>query len=612
MTATGVNTHEQELVDGGPRTEPEIASAEPAPKRPRWRWLTTTGRSFDAAVAVVYLLGSLYIWAHVWSHIEKRYMRNSLQDQTMYEWFFMYVARSVTHLQNPLYTYLQNTPEGVNMMANTPMLGVSIPLTPVTLLFGPTVAYTVVLVCGLTASAWAWYWLFSRHVVTSRVAALFGAGFCAFAPPIISHANGHANWIAHFLIPVIVWRTIKLREPGKYLRNGLILGALLVYQVFMGEEVLFLSALGLASFMVLYVIQRPSELRANWRPFLAGLAVAGLMAGVLLAYPLWLQMFGPNHYNGLPLARNQHNDLSTFFMYGSQTVAGDPQTNALLAVNTTEENSFFGWSVLLLVAGLTVMLWRRSVAARSAVITAVGFSSLSLGYNVMWNGKNTGIPGPWRAIDQLPLFDSILPSRLSLVAVPCIGLLIVLGIERLITMRERPVLLRAAIATTMALLLVPILPIPLPVRDRPPIPEFFSKGIYRQYVRPGRAVVAAPLPDAGDARPLDWQVATKGAFNLAEGYFVGPHGPDKHGAHGADRRPTSKLIEHWMNTAGMPVVTDADRVQAREDLRYWRADVVVLQPDRNKDKAFWVVEALLGEGQWVGGVWVWDVRSITS
>ena len=75
------------------------------------------------------------------------------------------------HHVNPLISGLQNAPLGVNMMANTAMLGFSIPMTPVTLVFGPTVTWAIALTGSLAGTAAAWYWVFSRHLVKSRAAA---------------------------------------------------------------------------------------------------------------------------------------------------------------------------------------------------------------------------------------------------------------------------------------------------------------------------------------------------------------------------------------------------------------------------------------------------------
>jgi hypothetical protein len=59
----------------------------------------------------------------------------------------------VRHLENPLFSARQNAPDGVNMMANTSLLGVTLPMAPVTLLFGPQVAYALYLGGALAATA---------------------------------------------------------------------------------------------------------------------------------------------------------------------------------------------------------------------------------------------------------------------------------------------------------------------------------------------------------------------------------------------------------------------------------------------------------------------------
>src|SRR5262249_60990488 len=102
-------------------------------------------------------------------------------------------------------------------------------------------------------------------------------------------------------------------------------------------------------------------------------------AGAVLPAPaVGCSLPPPRHYNGLPSVRNLNNDLRSFFAYGTQTIAGNAKLAEKLAVNTTEENSFFGWSVVLLAGLLTLWLW-RSVVARTAAIMAIGFGSLSLG-----------------------------------------------------------------------------------------------------------------------------------------------------------------------------------------------------------------------------------------
>jgi len=61
------------------------------------------------------------------------------------------------------------------------------------------------------------------------------------------------------------------------------------------------------------------------------------------------------------------------------------------------------------------------VPARLAAITTVGLVALSLGSPVYLRGADTGILGPWWVLDRLPLFDSLIESRLTLASLPASG-----------------------------------------------------------------------------------------------------------------------------------------------------------------------------------------------
>lgn len=196
---------------GGVRTEPV---------RTR-RLLRIRFSGADLLVAVGYLALAATVLSGQWRNTDSGYLIKSGQDQTMWEWFFAVTAHAVANLANPLGTDLQNFPAGVNMMANTAMFGVGVPLTPVTLLFGPTVTFVLVLTLGLAGTAFAWYRLFHRELVDARAAAVIGGLFCGFAPGMISHANAHPNFVVLLLLPVIAGRVIRMaRQAGGIDRIG--------------------------------------------------------------------------------------------------------------------------------------------------------------------------------------------------------------------------------------------------------------------------------------------------------------------------------------------------------------------------------------------------------
>src|SRR5437764_1813264 len=209
-------------------TDPAIDA--PAPRRLR---------TVLAAIAphLGYLVLALAVTGRLWIHRDIRLAAANDTDHQQFLWFIADVAHSIAHGQNPLLSHDLNVPDQVNMMANTSIMGLAVPLAPVTLLFGAPATFIICLVLSLAGTASAWYWLLGRHVVDSRLAAFVGAGFCGFGPGMISQAGGHPNLTAQFLVPLIIWRVIRLREPGREVRNGIVLGLLVVYQIFINEEV---------------------------------------------------------------------------------------------------------------------------------------------------------------------------------------------------------------------------------------------------------------------------------------------------------------------------------------------------------------------------------------
>ncbi|ALG06053.1 hypothetical protein [Kibdelosporangium phytohabitans] len=549
----------------------------------------------DLFVVGCYVLAAVLLYSRMWTDLGAAYLTNSGHDQNMFEWFFAVAAHSPG---DALTSTLQNFPLGVNMMANTSMLGLGIPLAPVTWLFGPGVTFLVVLTGGVAGSAAGWYLMISRHLVDSRIGAAIGGAFCAFAPPMITHATAHPNFTALFVLPFVVSRVIRLARGESLLRNGFILGLLVAYQVFLGEEPLLIAATAL----VVHGLARPSVLSAH---LCKGIGFAGLVAGAIAAYPLWQQFFGPQSYSSMGHG-GAGNDLASMTAFGSYSVAGDPDVAGRISINPTEENAFFGWPLVILVVVLAIWLWQVA-AARALVITAAAMAVLSLGWLLKVNGEDIWLPLPWLPLSQLPLYDSLLGARFGMACVPVIGVLLAMACQRIITLAANAthIPLRLLWFGTLVAVLLPITPTPLPAHQRPQVPAYFAEGMWREHAGPGRSVVTVPLASPGNSEPLHWQTEAGMGFPLAEGYFVGP-GRGREGHYGAVRRPTSELFDA-IARGERRVVGQAQRRQAEADLRFWRAGVVVLAPHQRQDELREACEALFGPGSYRGGVWTWSM-----
>ncbi|MFE9255648.1 dolichyl-phosphate beta-glucosyltransferase [Streptomyces sp. NPDC006879] len=565
------------------------------------------------AVCALFLMASTFLYKGLWADLDRRYLADAGMDQNQWEWFFRVTAQNVVDWRNPLFTDLQNFPDGVNLMANTVMLGLSVPLTPVTLALGPTVTWALVLTLGLTATGLAWYWLIRRWLVRSRWAAVLGAALCAYAPPMISHANAHPNFCVLFMIPVIIDRALRLCAPGqgrRVVRDGVLLGVFSAYQLYLGEEPFLLAAVGMLLFATAYALADRGHARAAVGPLLRGLAVAAAVALPLVAYPLYWQFFGPQSYRSVLHGDGAGNSPLAFVEYAGRSLFGNDRTADPLALNRTEQNAFYGWPLLALAGMITWWFWKRP-AVKALAATAVGAALLSLGPRIRIPGTETVLPGPWRALAHQPLFESVIEGRVAMACAPPLGLLVALAADRLVRADRQsatPARLRTLGLAALAAALLPVVPTPFPVTDRPPVPAFVTQGLWKRYVQDGQTLVPIPVPDPGDAAALHWQTVSDLAFKLPGGYFNGPWGPDRIGIYGPSPRHTSNMLRDIRYGADPPEIGASWQRQAREDLDFWKAGVLVLAPqDRDAELRETVTKLLGRQPRWEGGAWIWPV-----
>jgi hypothetical protein len=261
-----------------------------------------------------------------------------------------------------------------------------------------------------------------------------------------------------------------------------------------------------------------------------------------------------------------------------------------------------------------VALW-RDVAARIATVIAVVFALLSLGDPVTLGDQTTGLRGPWGLVSELPLFDSIIVARLALVVAAAIGVLLAVAGDRMLTLADEAGFRSARLPRAMwygalAAALVPLTPTPLRAEVPDPVAAFFTAGTWRQYVSSG-SLVPVP-PDEWNSDSLRWAVATDLQLRIADGYFLGPWGPDNPTARfGAAPRWTTEMLRSVSATGNAPTITDEVRSQFVDDLRFWQADALVLGVRAHGDELRAVIDQLAGRaGVNVDGVWVWDVRGL--
>jgi hypothetical protein len=570
----------------------------------------------DVGAAMVYLGFALLLTFRLWGSAGTA--ENPI-DQVQFQFFLEHAAWALTHGHNPLFTTQMGAPLGVNLMSNTAFLGVAVPLIPVTLLLGSNISYSLALTVGLAGTALGWYVVLRRHVTKHRGVAFVAGALCGYGPGIAGHMLGHPNFVAQFLLPFIVSGVIGLRTTARPARSGFFLGLLIAYQVFINEELLFLTSLACAVMVVVYFLSRPRQALDETPRFLAGLGVAAGVTLSLTAYPLWFQFAGPQHAQGpIRWAAYWYNDVAGLPGYPRDGISGWLGVGSSYNNSVDETNGFLGLPLLVLALVAAVSLWNLVAIRIAAVVALVGLL-LSLGDSIHILGEET-IPGPYHLLRDLPLFDSVIVSRFGLIATPAVAVLFASAAEKLMILTatggqalpQQESRRQVVVWGALAALLLPIAPTPIKVAPTMPVPAFFAGSAWRAYVDDG-TIVPVP-PGSISESTVRWILATDLQVRFVDGYFLGPMSDDDRSMrYGPPDRPTRVLLQSVADNGTIPELNDLDRATALDDLRFWQADALVLGPQQYGDQLRQTVDQLLGRpGLWVAGVWVWDVRDLVG
>jgi hypothetical protein len=586
-----------------PATERE--SEQPATFRKRKFVVKPIG--WDLLACTCFVLFAFWLTSGLWPDPDTKFLTHNPGDQILHEWFLAYETGLWSGDFN-LVTDRMNAPEGVNLLTNTPILALGLLLAPITATLGGPTAFAVVIALNLAATAIAWYLLFTRGLGASRPAAAVGAAFAGFAPGMISQSNSHPGLTAHFLIPPMLWSVTMLAQAArrrpvpikKLVGAGVLFGLLSAAQIFLGEEVMFLTALTLTVLTLAYVTMTGPSGR-EILAFGAGLGIAVGVAACLLAYPLWLQFAGPQSLaGGLYSPQFFSADLASFTAFSPLSIAGS-ESSAALSVNAAEYNTFLGWPLVLLTLGLAI--WLRRDPLSHACIFAMGLMyAFSLGPEIVINRDRTAVIGPFQLLSFLPWIDLALPMRFALAGIPLTATLLVLGLEKSSALRK-PI-----VPVAVALALLPLIPNRLPTSERPAVPGFYADGSWRQCAsRGGEVIVPVPLPSPYYPEPIRYATEAFAQFAIPQGYFIGPYGANGAGALGAPARRTSALLDAVAQTGTVPAIDDTIRAEARKDVSFWKANCLVLTAHPRFDQLRDTLNLLYGPGTRVADAIVWRV-----
>jgi len=592
-----------------------------------------------ALVIAVYAVLAVAIYWHVWS-THPTTVTQVGGDQFDNIWFLRWAPFSVLHGHNPFYSNFANYPYGINLLTNTSALFLGALVSPVTLIWGPVAAFNTVSTVALAASATAGYF-FVRRWVSWRPAAFAAGLLYGFGPYQIAQSAGHVNLTFVVFPPLIflVVHEIVVRQHGKARTWGIVLGLLLVAQFFVSSEVLASTIVMGVICVVLAALFGYRRIRDHLHFALVGSAWAAGVAGVLLVYPVWFAVRGPGHISG-PIQlvpQGYRADLAAPFVPDANqrfAPAHLAKVAANFANSTTENGSYLGVTLLLVLAVGTVVLWRRSRVIRVAALagTAAFIISLGAGLVVKTNppGTASGFPLPERLFTVLPLLKNTIPVRYSLYvalfAALALGVILDALHDRLASRRAArhadhrqaahdrrlvAVVVPVAVAVVALLPLLPVAPFTASIGPLGTPAYFTSPALQR--IPDGSVAVVYPYPSPATPNAQAWQAVGGLRFRMPGGYFLVPGSADNAIAFSPQlsymRDTVTAEVLTKLATGSPPPLTPALRRSLLAEFRSWDVRSVVAFPAGTPDPAQAVayLTALLGRSpvREPGGGFAW-------
>jgi hypothetical protein len=318
-------------------------------------------------------------------------------DQEQYVWNFWWLAHQVTHLGNPWFTSYLAAPVGIQLGFDTltPLLGLV--MAPVTLIFGPSAAYTLLCVAMPGLACYAMYRL-ARLWLPSLTGAIAAGAFFGLSGMFAFQAWYHLHTAAGVVfLPLTVEAAIRLRRAPTAWR-GVILGVVVGVSMLVDQEFAILTSLVAVLLLIPWLVRHPgvAEFRA---------AAAGAAAAVVVASPQLLAMVRQAAAGGHqpPPAQNYVRfaaELPALFAPSTRvTHYGLTGLASIYRQHTTLESlATFGLVLTVLAVFGLVVSWRRRSAWWLGLVW-LGSAALALGPTLYISGRQfVPLPERWHGI----------------------------------------------------------------------------------------------------------------------------------------------------------------------------------------------------------------------
>jgi hypothetical protein len=249
-------------------------------RRPKLRVVASRPVLVHLAVLAAYTVaGIVFGWPRV-TYLVAHKLPYS-RDAGSYVWGFAWVARQVEHLSNPWFTRDIAAPVGVQLGYHALMPLEGVLMTPITVVLGPSVSYTLLSVLMPGLLSYAMYRV-GRLWLPSQLGAIATGAFFGLSSMLVWRSWYHLNLAAGVLfIPLALEAAVRLRRrPGW--RQAVILGVVLAGALLTDQEMDILVTMVVAAALLPWLLLGPGRAGRPARAAATEAASAAERAGTFL------------------------------------------------------------------------------------------------------------------------------------------------------------------------------------------------------------------------------------------------------------------------------------------------------------------------------------------
>ena len=436
-------------------------------------------------------------------------------DPAGYMWSMVWWPYAMVHDLNPFIAHVIWSPVGFNLAWAAAIPGPSLLLWPITRLFGPVVAFNLLMIMAPPLVSWSAFLLCRRISAQFWVSVVSGYLF-GFSPYMIGHMlMGQPNLTLIFGVPLCSYLVL-LNLDGTIRQRTFVtlFVTVLTLEFLVSTEIVALITLFGGVAMTIAFVVLPREHRRSLHGTLFSLALAYSISAVLLLPYLYYAFFYGMPEQMHPVEKCSADLLgylvpSPMMLFGGRAFARFADT-LTPHVWYGGKGVYTNPALLVIVALYAYTHWRTAIG-KLLILSGAAFVVCSFGPHLYVADRSLMLL-PWHWIMKLPTFNQALPVRFAMFV------FLVISIMAAIVFSDPTiaVMVRISLAALSVILLLPNRHYRLTLSQQVDTPAFFETSTLKTYVKPGDRLLIFPYGIQGTS--MLWQAQTNMYFDMVGGY----------------------------------------------------------------------------------------------